>query len=254
MKKTIFFLLLSQFGFCQNSAYSEYIIKDSLSGFLFQSSGKLFVNNKRQSTFVLSQFEKIKTKNDLILSDDVFIADNGKECKDDREYFSDYNLGVNKSLLFENSCEEKRLVVENIQIPKWKIDSEEKMVNNYKVLKAEAIINDRNWIVYYTPKIKTIANPWRFYGIKGLIIKAEDETKQYTFELSKFEQKISEDSFENKNKYIEASFSQYKELSVKEHNEDIIKEVRKIAVDEDALNEFKSKLPPYECLEFIEKK
>lgn len=243
-----------KFVFCQNP-YSEYIIRDSINGFVFKATGKLFADKKKHSNFTLSQYENLlKSSNDLFNEEDSYIAGDEKICYDNKEYFSDYKSMKSKSLLFENDCDSKRLVVEKINIPKWTIDSTSLIMNKHSVLKAEAIINDRKWIVYYNPKIKALANPWYFYGIKGLIIRAFDEKRRYSFELTKFENKISPTRLKAPSNYIKCSFAEYKKLTVKEHAKSILEDIEKIAIDQDAVEKFKSKMPPYECLDFIEKK
>ena len=86
------------------------------------------------------------------------------------------------------------------------------------------------------------------------MIKAEDENKEYLFELSKFNGNYSSNLFNDFGDYATTSFSDFVKLTLSEYKKTIIENVRKIAANEEALNEFISKMPPYECLEFIEKK
>jgi GLPGLI family protein len=177
MKKLLvtIMVILTKLVFGQNQ-YSEYVVKDSINGFVFKATGKLFVDKNKHSNFILSQYENLlKSDDNLFKGSNNHITGDKKICYDNKEYFSDYQSKTSKALLFENDCESKRLVIEKIKFPKWTISSTFLMIDGHSVLKAEAIINDRKWIVYYNPEIKALANPWFFYGIKGLIIKAFDE-------------------------------------------------------------------------------
>lgn len=240
--------------FAQSKTYSEYIIKNSRNGFEFQANGKLYYNNKSQSKFVLSTFKKQTNRNED-LSSNIFIVNN-QQCSESKVYFTDYKMNILKSNLFESDCDTKRLVIEKNILPKWvtSVNTVKQKINKRTTIKKEAIINNRKWYVYYDPEIKNAINPWRFFGISGLVIRAEDEKKEYVFELVNFGKHIVTDSFEFNDDYINCTFDEYAKSAIEKNNQIIIEEVSKIVVDEVALNNFKSNIPPYECLEFIEKK
>lgn len=256
MKKIsyLIFLIGSNFLFCQNiESYADYSFTRVKNGFTFNAEGKLFVNKNNQSIFVLSQYRNLLTQNS-INKNGIFVANSSYICLDEKSYFSDYRTMITKSLLFENSCDSKMIVSDEIQVPEWKIYPEKLKINRHIVQKAEALINDRKWIVYFNPQINNLANPWKFYGLKGLLIKAEDENKEYFFEITSFSGKINRTLEFDIKKYPTTSFTDYKKLTISEYKTNITENVREIAASEEALQEFISKIPPYECLEFIEQK
>ncbi|WP_027386083.1 GLPGLI family protein [Chryseobacterium gregarium] len=65
----------------------------------------------------------------------------------------------------------------------WTILPETKIFENYKIQKATAKINYREWDVWFTKEIPLNIGPYTFQGLPGLIIIAEDRTKSQSFKL-----------------------------------------------------------------------
>ncbi|MEC5173963.1 GLPGLI family protein [Chryseobacterium nepalense] len=65
----------------------------------------------------------------------------------------------------------------------WTIFPETKTYENYKIQKATAIINKRQWEIWFTKEIPLNIGPYIFQGLPGLIIIAEDRTKSQSFKL-----------------------------------------------------------------------
>lgn len=65
----------------------------------------------------------------------------------------------------------------------WTIFPETKTYENYKIQKATAIINKRQWEIWFTKEIPLNIGPYIFQGLPGLIIIAEDLTKSQRFKL-----------------------------------------------------------------------
>jgi GLPGLI family protein len=68
----------------------------------------------------------------------------------------------------------------------WKI-SDEKGVSTfekYKIQKATATAWGRNWTAWFTPDIPIQDGPYKFYGLPGLIVKIEDENKNFSWQLA----------------------------------------------------------------------
>ncbi|KQM27569.1 GLPGLI family protein [Chryseobacterium sp. Leaf201] len=65
----------------------------------------------------------------------------------------------------------------------WTILPDTKTYENYKIQKATAKINHREWEVWFTRDIPLNIGPYIFQGLPGLIITAEDRTKSQSFKL-----------------------------------------------------------------------
>lgn len=68
----------------------------------------------------------------------------------------------------------------------WKI-SDEKGVSTfekYKIQKATATAWGRNWTAWFTPDIPIQDGPYKFYGLPGLIVKIEDQDKNFSWQLA----------------------------------------------------------------------
>ncbi len=69
----------------------------------------------------------------------------------------------------------------------WQYRQESKKIGNYTCQKAVATFRGRQWEVWYTTDIPTPFGPWKFYGLPGLVVYAEDSLRHFRFELIGFE-------------------------------------------------------------------
>jgi GLPGLI family protein len=65
----------------------------------------------------------------------------------------------------------------------WKLINETKVINNINCSKATRKLFGRSWTAWYSTSIALPYGPNKFFGLPGLIIKVEDETKSYSYEL-----------------------------------------------------------------------
>lgn len=252
--KSIICLLLSlSFNIFYSQKYADYTLTENVNDFKFIAEGKLYINNKNQVKFVLSPFGSLLTKeNKLFKSNDNLLIDEKEPCKDSLIYLTDFSKKNSINLLYDKSCETKTLISEKLQNVKWSFDKSEFKYKNYTVKKAKALINDRTWIVFYSTKIKSKGNPWRFYGLPGLLIKAEDEEKEYVFELKKYVGKVKPNDFEIKGNYKMNSFIDFKKQMVDNYWKNLEENFSKYS-QSSSYKFDKNKFSKYETLEFVEK-
>lgn len=65
----------------------------------------------------------------------------------------------------------------------WKILPEKQKIGEFEAQKAETIFAGRQWTVWFTIDVPFQDGPYKFHGLPGLIIKAEDKTKTHVMEL-----------------------------------------------------------------------
>lgn len=65
----------------------------------------------------------------------------------------------------------------------WKIYPEKLKIGEFHAQKAMADFGGRQWIVWFTTEIPFQDGPYKFYGLPGLIVKAEDKTGSHIMEL-----------------------------------------------------------------------
>lgn len=73
----------------------------------------------------------------------------------------------------------------------WKILPETVTIGNYKAQKATTNFAGRTWNAWFTTEVPFQDGPYKFSGLPGLIVKLEDETGDYSFDL-KETKKIAE--------------------------------------------------------------
>ena len=79
-------------------------------------------------------------------------------------------------------CEEKE------EMPEWTLLPDTATILSYSCQKATCHFKGRNYTAWYTLEIPVSEGPWKLYGLPGLIIKAEDDKKHYTFSCIGIEQ------------------------------------------------------------------
>ncbi len=75
-------------------------------------------------------------------------------------------------------CEE-----ENEQ-PVWELLPDTMTILSYPCLKAVCHFKGRDYEAWFTPEIPRSEGPWKLYGLPGLILKAEDSRKHFSFECT----------------------------------------------------------------------
>ena len=71
----------------------------------------------------------------------------------------------------------------------WQITEDTATVAGYLCRKATASFRGRTWNSWFTTDIPANAGPWKFQGLPGLILKAEDSERDFTFTCYAIEQK-----------------------------------------------------------------
>lgn len=67
----------------------------------------------------------------------------------------------------------------------WKVLAETTKIGDYKVQKAETDFAGRKWTAWFTTDLPYQDGPYKFTGLPGLIIKVEDSSGDYSFDLMK---------------------------------------------------------------------
>lgn len=65
----------------------------------------------------------------------------------------------------------------------WKIENERSKIGDYEGQKASTDYGGRKWTAWFSTDIPFQDGPYKFYGLPGLIIKIEDESKNYSWVL-----------------------------------------------------------------------
>ncbi len=66
----------------------------------------------------------------------------------------------------------------------WNILPEKQKIGEYNTQKATTDFGGRKWTAWFSSDIPFQDGPYKFYGLPGLIVKIEDEEKNYSWKLS----------------------------------------------------------------------
>lgn len=91
----------------------------------------------------------------------------------------------------------------------WNISAEKAKIGEYNTQKATTSFAGRNWTAWFTTEIPFQDGPYKFSGLPGLIVKVEDDAKNYSWEL-KGNKKIEDYSPESYSEKLMKQFGQGK--------------------------------------------
>lgn len=80
--------------------------------------------------------------------------------------FSPINIGYSETVKFD-----------------WKISNDKAKIGEYNTQKATTEFGGRNWTAWFTTDLPFQDGPYKFSGLPGLIVKIEDEGKNYSWVL-----------------------------------------------------------------------
>jgi GLPGLI family protein len=66
----------------------------------------------------------------------------------------------------------------------WNIQPEKQKIGEYNAQKATTEYGGRKWTAWFSSDIPFQDGPYKFYGLPGLIVKIEDDEKNYSWMLS----------------------------------------------------------------------
>ena len=98
-----------------------------------------------------------------------------------------------------------------LEMPKWSLTEETDELNGYKTKKAVGENYGRKWTIWYTEEIPYDVGPWLFWGAPGLIVKAEDEDKIFSFYMIYVEELASKSRYDFINACYDPSSSLQRE-------------------------------------------
>lgn len=99
------------------------------------------------------------------------------------KFFSDNNMRV-----YDDFDDQFGFYDENLDEMQWIICDSVKSILDYECILAETDYHGRHWKVWFSPEIPIQDGPWKFHGLPGLILSAEDSTGMHKFESTGLEQ------------------------------------------------------------------
>ena len=123
-----------------------------------------------------------------------------------KEIYQEYFIDANYQYSFEHKFD-------------WKILPDKKKILTYNCQNASVDFGGRKWTAWFTTDIPVQDGPYKFYGLPGLIVKIEDDKKDYSWELkgnkkmNNFaEYSFAESLFPNRKKVINTSKEKFLKL------------------------------------------
>ena len=97
----------------------------------------------------------------------------------------------------------------------WKILPETVKIGAYSTQKAETYYAGRTWYAWFTTEIPFQDGPYKFSGLPGLIVKAQDEDGEYSFDLMQTKKIAEVASLQTRGQIVNISKDKFKGLQIK---------------------------------------
>lgn len=109
-------------------------------------------------------------------------------------------------LTFTDRIVKNYIYEEKLEVPQWQIltKNDTCSIAGYHCQKAQAKFRGRLWNAWFTEELPINDGPWKLCGLPGLILKAEDTKKDFSFECIQIE-KINEYIIMPKHKYLKCN-------------------------------------------------
>ncbi len=114
----------------------------------------------------------------------------------------------------------------------WRILPDKEKIGEWEGQKAETDFAGRKWTAWFAQEIPIQDGPYKFYGLPGLIVKLEDQTKTHNFELKgiqNIQNKTFEDDVFKTGKRVAITRKQYEKIR-KEYEADPTKGMRQLSM------------------------
>lgn len=103
------------------------------------------------------------------------------------------NYPAGKTTLLDQLAASRFLCEEPAELPEWTLSSDTATILSYFCRKASCHFRGRDYEAWYTAEIPRSEGPWKLQGLPGLILKASDSQKHYTFICSGIEKSDKEE-------------------------------------------------------------
>lgn len=161
---------------CDDFKGNYTILDDIIALQIANSQSKTFSHNLHIMDCNLSCKKKIPVKFRLDYNDfEVF------------NNITDGIIRVQRRIPYSRILQASLQVVEYSYKPKninWEFKENNAQIAGYECLYASAEVAGRKWNVWFTLEIPVSANLWQFYGLPGLILKAESDDGLFCFECT----------------------------------------------------------------------
>ena len=172
--KYIVFVFILTFQIHAQTYYAEYELIRSINYMEFTAKSELFVDSDK-TLFLVHPYQNLLKDGQEINNDSgsgIVMSGGRERCEEPKKYYIDYQNQKRLEYLYENDCRASMWIKENYEPIEWTILNETKTIGDFETIAAEAYVNDRKWVVYFTLEIPINHGPWRLHGLPGLVLEA----------------------------------------------------------------------------------
>jgi GLPGLI family protein len=143
-----------------------------------------------------------------------------------------YPRSYSRYIIFKNYPQENALTcvdrvsmknyvyTEALEKPDWNIvPNSFRTIVGYRCQAAETNFRGRVWKAWFAADIPVSDGPWKLFGLPGLILKAEDETGEFSFTCIRIERQESHPILYNPKKAIKCTREEMTRLQIKNYKD-----------------------------------
>lgn len=99
-----------------------------------------------------------------------------------------HNIGGNEILVSTRFASDEYQYVETLPLMQWEMSSEKESILGYDCFLAKASFRGREWKVWFTVDLPFGYGPWKFLGLPGTVLKAQDSQELFCWTAIGLEQ------------------------------------------------------------------
>ena len=175
---------------------------------------RFYSDNRRRMDSIMTEIMK---RGGPVRFDQNTLRDNGISSPgDSKEIFKNHPSG--KITVTDRIASSDYLYEEDRINFQWQIESDTREILSYTCQKAVADFRGRHYEVWFAPDLPLNDGPWKFAGLPGLILSAEDSEKNFSFQAIGIENSQLPVQFPQKD-YLKTSRKEVEKIQ-KRFNED----------------------------------
>ncbi len=245
MKILLFFLLFVTFSYSQTGNINSNILVDyefviNFSNEVSVTIAKLQIGNST-ATYNVFHNNNIEVSDDFKYDKKLDSYNKEIDLSDGSGMYMKTNLMDSTLIHTSNIGKTKYLIHENLPVMNWKLEDDEKQINDFICKKAILSFRGRDYIAWYNPKIPVPFGPWKFIGLPGLVLEISDMTNTFTWtalEIRTIEKKKNYTI--DKSKFINVSLKEY--IALRDKSDDNFNKMLRSKVPKGAIiTDFKTK-------------
>ena len=205
-KKDILYLCTYDYSYLKDSMNKTSIVSDVMNLEIFKTKTMYYSRLKQIGYAKTLDDIKKQTPVEVILNNEPLYYHHAES------EIIEYSINKNQFTLYDQLTGAKSAYrsIDSLGTPSWKLHSDTMTILGQLCQKATTSFRGRNFVAWFARKIPFAVGPWKFEGLPGLVLKADDTRNQFHFQCTQLQKKPNPAPLFNL--YSDCKTIKYKEL------------------------------------------